>query len=280
VYVQDHVALSPAVQAIGGIRYDRFDLGFHNKRTGEDLSRRDGLVSPRTGLVIKPVAPLSVYGSWSVSYLPSSGDQFGSLTATTKTLEPERFTNREAGAKWDVRPNLSLTAAAYRLDRTNTSAPDPNDATKTVQTGSQRTTGVEVGATGSVARFWQVAGGFASQRARIVSTTAAAKAGQRVALVPHQTLSLWNRFQVAEPVGFGVGIIRQSDMFAAIDNTVTLPGFTRADGAVFLRLGESLGAQVNVENVFDTRYYATSQGNNNIMPGATRTLRISLTARH
>jgi catecholate siderophore receptor len=36
---------------------------------------------------------------------------------------------------------------------------------------------------------------------------------------------------------------------------------------------------VNVENLFDKRYYATSQGNNNIMPGATRTLRLSLTAR-
>jgi catecholate siderophore receptor len=67
-------------------------------------------------------------------------------------------------------------------------------------------------------------------------------------------------------------------MYAAIDNTVTLPGFTRLDGALFLRLGPLLGAQVNVENLLDERYYGTSHGNNNIMPGAPRTLRISLTA--
>jgi catecholate siderophore receptor len=214
-----------------------------------------------------------------VSYLPGSGDQFTSLTATSSELEPERFENREVGAKWDVRPGLSLTAAAYRLDRSNTSAPDPADPSRIVQTGSQRTTGVELGATGNVTRAWQVAAGFASQRARIMTTTSAAKAGQRVPLVPHQTVSLWNRWQVIPSLGLGLGVVRQSDMFAAIDNTVTLPGFTRADGAVFVRLNRALSAQVNVENLLDERYYATSQGNNNIMPGASRTLRVSLTAR-
>jgi catecholate siderophore receptor len=279
VYLQDQLAIGPHVQLVGGIRFDRFDVGFHNNRTDEDLDRMDDLVSPRAGLVLKPVEPVSFYGSYSVSYLPSSGDQFSSLSATTETLEPEQFTNYEAGAKWDVRPGLSLTSAVYRLDRTNTSAPDPNDATKIVQTGSQRTTGWELGVSGNVMPWWQVAGGFTSQRARITSTTSAAAAGQKVPLVPEQTFSLWNRWQVLPVLGLGLGVIHQDDMFAAIDNSVTLPGFTRADGALFLRLTGALSAQVNVENLLDERYYATSHGNNNIMPGASRTLRLSLTTR-
>ena len=68
-------------------------------------------------------------------------------------------------------------------------------------------------------------------------------------------------------------------MFAAIDNHVTLPGFTRADGALFLRLNSTLNVQVNVENIFDTKYFSTSHGNNNIMPGAGRTVRFGLTTR-
>ncbi|MBV9108615.1 MAG: TonB-dependent receptor, partial [Gemmatimonadetes bacterium] len=278
-YLQEQAAVAPWLQLVGGIRYDRFEVSFLNRRNGDRLGRSDGLWSPRAGVVLKPMEPMSFYGSLSVSYLPSSGDQFSSLTATTETLEPERFTNREVGAKWDVTPALSLTAAVYRLDRTNTSAPDPADPSKVVQTGAQRTTGVDLGATGNVTRSWQVVGGFASQRARVVSTTSAAKAGAEVPLVPHRTLSLWNRVQVLPALGLGLGIISQGDMFAAIDNTVTLPGFTRADGAVFVRITPSLGAQLNVENLTDRRYYATSQGNNNIMPGATRTLRISFTAK-
>jgi catecholate siderophore receptor len=277
VYVQDQVELTRFLQLVGGVRWERFDLDFHDDRDDTGLGRVDELVSPRAGVVLKPFRPLSFYGSYSVSYLPGSGEQFGSLTATTQTLEPERFTNREAGAKWDVLPGFALSAALYRLDRTNTTAPDPLDPRRTVQTGSQRTTGWELGAAGNVTGAWQVLAGFASQDAEITSTTTAAKAGQEVPLVPERTFSLWNRVQVLPALGLGLGVVHQSDMFAAIDNTVTLPGFTRADGALFLRLGRLLSAQVNVENLLDERYYATSHGNNNIMPGASRTVRLSLT---
>ena len=67
-------------------------------------------------------------------------------------------------------------------------------------------------------------------------------------------------------------------MYAALDNTVTLPAFTRYDGALYVTLPLNTRAQLNVENLFDTRYYATSHGNNNIMPGASRTVRLSLIA--
>ena len=279
VYVQDQLELSRYLQAIVGLRFDRFDIDFHNDRTDESLDRSDDLLSPRAGLIVKPVEAMSLYGSYTVSYLPSSGDQFSSLTATTETLEPEQFTNYEVGAKWDVLPNLALTSALFRLDRTNTSAPDPGDPTRTVQTGEARTTGWELGAQGSVTDFWQVTAGFSQQRARIVSRTAAAPEGAQVPLVPRRTVSLWNRLQLLPSLGLGLGVLHQTKMFAAIDNTVTLPGFTRVDGAVFVRITPQLGAQVNVENVFDERYYATSHGNNNIMPGASRTLRLSLTTR-
>ncbi|HEX2202017.1 MAG TPA: TonB-dependent siderophore receptor [Longimicrobium sp.] len=279
VYLQDQVAFSRHLQAVLGVRFDRFSVDFHNNRNDEDLKREDDLVSPRAGLVVKPVEPVSLYGSYSVSYLPSAGDQFSSLNATTETLEPERFTNYEAGAKWDALPGLALTAAVYRLDRTNTSAPDPNDPTRTVQTGSQRTTGYELGVSGDVTPRWQVVGGFASQDAEITSTTAAAARGQKVALVPERTLSLWNRYQLFPALGVGLGVVHQAEMFAAIDNSVTLPEFTRFDAAVFVRLNPLLSAQLNVENLTDETYYPTSHGNNNIMPGASRSLRLTLTTR-
>jgi catecholate siderophore receptor len=279
LYVQDQLALSAQWQAIVGVRFDRFRLDFHNYRTDEDLERDDELISPRVGLVFKPMEALSFYTSYSVSHLPSSGDQFSSLSATTQTLGPEHFTNYEIGAKWDVRPNLSLTAATYRLDRTNTVAPHPSDAGRLVQTGSQRTRGVELGASGNIMETWQIAAGAAWQDGEVTSTTSNAREGATVPLIPERTLSVWNRYQLLRSVGVGFGVIHQSDMFAAIDNTVTLPGFTRADGALFVQLHPQVSAQVNIENLFDRRYYPTSHGNNNIMPGAPRTLRVSLTTR-
>ena len=277
-YAQDRIELSRRWRAVLGVRRDRFAVAFHNNRNGDDLKRIDYLVSPRAGLIFKPAERISLYGSRGVSYLPSSGDQFSSLTATSRTLEPERFVNDELGAKWDVVSNLSLSTAVYRLDRSNTTAKDAADPTRTVQTGRQRTSGYEFGLTGNVNRAWQVAGGWSSQRATITSATTAAKAGATVPLVPHRTLSLWNRVQASATLGIGLGLIHQGASYAAIDNSVTLPEFTRADAALYVTLVRGVRTQVNVENLFDARYYATSQGNNNIMPGATRTVRLSLAA--
>jgi catecholate siderophore receptor len=276
-YLQDRIELGSAAQVIGGVRYERFDVRFHDNRANTSLRRTDALISPKVGVVLKPVEAFSAYASYGVSFLPSSGDQFSSLTVTTATLEPEQFTNREIGIKWDAASRLALTGALYRLDRTNTSSPDPVNAGLVVQTGAQRTNGWEVGATGAPLSRWQIAAGFASQRATIVSTTSAARAGASIPLVPHTSLSMWNRVQLTPRVGVGAGLIHQTRVYAAIDNSVTLPGFTRVDGALYANLRPGLRAQMNVENVFDVRYYPTTQGNNNIMPGAPRTLRLSLT---
>jgi catecholate siderophore receptor len=276
VYVQDQVEVSRHLQLVGGVRGDRFDLQYQNNRNGDALERPDTLVSPRAGVIVKPIEPLSIYTSYSVSYLPSSGDQFSSLTAVTQQAKPEKFNNFEIGAKWDVRPRLSLTTAVYRLDRTNTRATDPNDPTRIVQTGAQRTNGYEAGVSGALSRVWSVAGGYAYQDAFVTSATIAAAAGAQVAQVPRHTFSLWNLVQVHPRVGAGLGIVYRSDMFAAIDDAVTLPEYTRVDGAVYVPLRDGMRLQVNVENLFDRRYYANADSNTNISPGSPRAVRVAL----
>jgi catecholate siderophore receptor len=278
-YAQDQVELSRYVQAIVGVRFDYFDLQFHNNRNNQDLRRIDRMVSPRVGVVVKPITPLSLYANYSVAYLPSSGDQFSSLTTITEQVKPEKFNNYEVGVKWDVRRYLSLTSALYRQDRTNTRSTDPNDPTRIVQTGSQRTNGFEVGVNGSVTRSWSVAGGYAYQNAFISSATTTARAGAQVAQVPHHTFSLWNNYRFHSRWAAGLGIIRRSDMFAAVDNTVVLPGYTRADAAIFYDITERWRIQANAENLFDRKYYLNADGNNNISPGSSRAVRVGLAAR-
>ena len=249
-----------------------------NNRTGETLGRIDDLVSPRAGVVFKPIAPVSVYGSYSVSYLPSSGDQFASLTTITEQVKPERFDNYEVGVKWDSPAGLSFTTAIYRLDRTNTRATDPNDPTRIVQTGSQRTSGYELGLNGKMLPAWQIAGGYAYQNAEVTSATTAARAGAQAGQVPQHTLSLWNNYEFHPRVSGALGLVYRSDMFAAIDNTVTLPGYVRADAAAYVRLNGNLRLQANLENLTDRRYYVNADSNTNISPGFPRTLRVGLTA--
>ena len=96
--------------------------------------------------------------------------------------------------------------------------------------------------------------------------------------VPHHTFSLWNNYQIHPRLAAGLGIVHRSDMFAAIDNTVTLPGYTRADAAAYFHLAKQVRLQANVENIFDKKYYVNADSNTNISPGFPRTLRVALTA--
>ena len=278
-YIQDQVEINRYLQVVAGLRFDYFDLQFHNNRNNQDLRRIDRLVSPRAGVIVKPITELSLYANYGVAYLPSSGDQFSSLTTITQQVKPEKFSNYELGAKWDLRRNLSLTTALYRQDRTNTRSTDPNDPTRILQTGSQRTNGYELGLNGSITAKWNVAGGYAYQDAFISSATVAAPKGVQVALVPHHTFSLWNNYKVFPRLALGLGIIHRSDMFAAIDNAVVLPGYTRADAAVFFSITERWRLQANIQNLFDKQYYLNADGNNNISPGAPRGARVALIAR-
>ena len=279
VYLQDQIELNRFVQLIAGLRVDRFDLNYFNNRNNDRLRRIDNLVSPRTGIVIKPIARISLYGNYSVSYLPSSGDQFASLTSITQQVKPEKFQNYEAGVKWDLTRALSLTTAIFRLDRTNTRATDPNDPARIVQTGSQRTNGFEFGLQGSITRRWKLAGGYGYQDAFVTSATTAARAGAQVGQVPHHNFSLWNHYQILPRLGVGLGLLNRSNMFAAIDNTVVVPSYTRADAGVFVSLTEHLRLQVNVENLLDRKYYLNADSNTNISPGFPRAIRVGLTGR-
>src|SRR5262249_43040265 len=125
---------------------------------------------------------------------------------------------------------------------------------------------------------WTIAGGYSYQNAYVTSATTAAVAGAQVAQVPHHTISLWNNYQVHPRIGAALGILCRSDMFATIDNTVTLPGYARVDAAGFVRLTRQLRLQVNVENLFDKTYYINADSNTNISFGFPRAVRMGVVA--
>lgn len=69
----------------------------------------------------------------------------------------------------------------------------------------------------------------------------------------------------------GLGVIHQSSQFAAIRTSATttkLPSFTRVDAALFYDVSDKVQLQANVENLFDTDYFADAHNNSNITPGA------------
>ena len=269
VYVQDQIRFGDHWQAILGARLDRFEVDFA-PRTGRALKSEDDLFSPRVGLVYKPVEPVSIYASYSLSHVPRAGEQLSSLSLTNENLDPETFKNQEVGIKWDVLPTLSATAAVYRLDRTNVAVPVTPTVSQLVK--AQRSEGMELEISGDITSAWSIAGGYAYQDARITRAIPGTVAGTRLAQVPRHSASLWNRYDVAPGWGVGLGVIYRGEVFATTSNTVTLPRFTRVDAALFHTVSPHLQLQLNVENLLDKTYYASAHTNDNISPGAPRSV--------
>ena len=274
-YVQDQAKIGRYVELIAGLRRDWFKLHYDDRLSATELTRKDALWSPRLGVVLKPTETLSLYGSWSKSFLPQSGDQFSSLSATTASLKPEKFLNREIGLKWQPMAGFDVTLAGYILDRTNTRAIDPVTQL-TVLTGEQRSKGIEATATGKLTDRLSIAAAAALQKAEITRTTQAASEGRDVPSVPKFTASLWGRYDVSDRLGLGLGLYHQAKMFASISNAVVSPGFTRLDAAAFVGLTDQLALQVNVENLLDKDYIGAVHTDNNLTPRNPRTARATL----
>jgi len=272
VFIQDQIEILPQLQAIVGVRYDRFEIDFMRKDgLAPELKSRDDLISPRFGLVFKPVEQVSIYGSYSLAHQPRAGDQLKSLTVTNATLTPERFINIEGGIKWDILPNLTATTAFYQLDRTNVILPTGIAGVSFLSKGS-RVRGVEVGINGRITSAWSIIGAYTYQEGTLDVTKAT------LGELPKHTYSIWNRYDFTPWFGAAFGVIGRSNMFTTTTNAVTLPAFVRVDAALYGRINKYLRAQVNIENLFDVNYIAAAHNDNNIAPGSPITARASIIA--
>lgn len=278
-YLQDQISIGEHIQLIAGLRWDRFDLTANDLVTSDINARVDEKISPRAGLVVKPNENLSLYVSYAQSFLPQSGDQFSNLTSLDAGLDPEKFDNYEIGAKWLVRPDLFLTASAFQLDRSNTTAPDPLVPGNILLTGSTRTKGIELSLVGKITRQWQANLGYTYLDGEIRSDTEAAAAGTRLEQLPEHQLSLWNRFQFTDAFAAGLGVVYQAEQFASVSNAVTLPDYWRVDAALYYDIGENVSLQLNIENLFDETYYPAAHGDNNIQPADPFSARIGIRVR-
>ena len=149
------------------MRYDRFAINVVDQievadgaADGNDgfLGRTDEKFSPRFGAIYKPQPNISIYASYSKSFLPRSGDQFLTLSPSSENLAPETFENYEIGAKWDITPALSLTTAVFRLDRDD-QAVLVNNQGDTTLSGS-RTEGFEIQLAGQLTDRLQINAGY------------------------------------------------------------------------------------------------------------------------
>ncbi|AZL71482.1 TonB-dependent siderophore receptor [Pseudomonas oryziphila] len=279
-YVQDLIELTSQWKALLGVRYDIFGQEYNDARVQNvDLDRTDKTWSPRAGLVFQPDQIQSYYVSVSRSYQPS-GEVFA-VSPTNAGLEPEETTNYEVGAKWDLLDSrLSLTAAVFRLERTNMKTADPANPNLTILAGEQRTDGFEATLSGQLSDKWQVYAGYAYLDAEITKsnskTNGVANEGQVPTLTPRNSANVWLVRTLTPEWRVAAGANYVDDRYTALDNKVVMPAYTTFDAALLYSV-QHWDAALRLKNAFDRDYYASAHGSVDLAtPGAPRTLEASV----
>ena len=273
LYIQDQISLSDNFDLLIGARYDRFDIEVVDiEDGGSRLINVDSEVSPRAGLIYKPQENVSIYASYSESFLPRSGEQFADISGSNDLLDPDQFENVEIGAKWDVSDTLSFTAAIFENQQTTPviDGSDASGATLIIQ--DAEVSGFEFQVNGQVTESWSFSANYSNLDGELSN-------GSTPRELPENTFSIWNAFQVNSQIGIGIGATYQDESFTSNgsgDSRVTLPSYTRIDASAYYNVSEKLRIQLNVENLTDTDYFPNAHTDNNISVGAPINAQLSL----
>lgn len=271
-YAQDQVSFSEQWKMLAGVRADRFKQEQSDLRTGLVQNRTDSVWSPRIGVVYQPSQAHALYANVSRSFLPVGNDFFygGKDFAQIKPVESLQ---KEIGDKSEwFGGRLQSTVALYEITQRNVATKDPSDPSgvRQVQTGEQRSRGLEVDLTGNLAQGWKVFANATVNHARITQSNNY-KVGNRPANIPKHAAGLWSNYELGHGFTIGAGAFYVGDRFAVEDNAVRLPSYVRLDAMLGYK-GKNWEAGLNLNNLADKVYYESANNNFQIQPGAPRSV--------
>lgn len=270
IYLQDHIRLPHRVTITGG---GRLDIA-KNETEGSPNQNGRGW-TPRLGVTWRAVPSTMLYASFSKSYMPQSGQVYNGSTSGAY-LAPERGQQWEGGAKsslWNGR--VMATLAVFQLNRDNVATSDPTHPNFYLETGEQRSRGVELEGTLHPLAGWNVTAAYSYVNAEVVRDETL-PAGTPTINSPKNLFNVWTTYAVPrgalKGLGFGIGGRHYTEQSGDLADTFQLPGYGIVDASLTYGLGR-MHWQVNANNVGDTQYASGSYNDLYVKPGEPRTLR-------
>ncbi|WP_018268635.1 TonB-dependent siderophore receptor [Methylosinus sp. LW4] len=302
IYVQDQVELPFGFHLLAGMRHDH---AIDYDEIGKKVSSNAQRVTPRFGLLWRPIREVSLYGSYLTNFGAANGD-------TRRPLPPETAQQWEVGAKAELLSGkLTATLAYYDLAKQHLATPDPDPALAAQgyfkAIGEVRNRGVELDVAGEVTPGLKVIGGYSYIASMIVNdgycvdpfnnpngscvydgsgnllSVTGAK-GKRLGGVPRHAGSLWATYEFQDAtfrgLKLGAGAIARSLASGDNFNDFQIPGYATVAlmaGYETKILDKRTTFQINVNNLLDTRYYQQGYASNfSVTTGAPRSFRGSM----
>jgi catecholate siderophore receptor len=287
------MSLTHGFKLVGGVRMDRFSAQYADT-SGNSYSREDTLWSPRIGAIWQPSDTTSWYTSYGTSY-NTSGDTYqfalgsfaaGSNNARTANTAPEQSRNLEIGSKFELFEKKALLGVAFfHSEKFNERNTDPDSASsQMLLSGKRHATGMEFNFAGRMTPTWEVfynhtwipdARIDVSNQALGTHGTGAQVQGDRSALTPRHSASLWTTWRLHPLWRIGAGLNYRGEQNPEGARHITAPAFTTVDAMAEVTVSDATLLKLNITNLTD-KLYADSLYRGFYMPGAPRRIELSL----
>lgn len=264
IIIQDQVAIADNLKLLVSGRFDSFTQTDKDFLAGTETSQSGSAFSPRVGIVYQPIPPISLYANYSRSFQPAIGQAFDG-----RTFKPTRGTQFEVGVKADLNQRLSTTLALYDITQSNVLTDDPNNIGFSVQTGEQRSQGIELSLAGEILPGWNVFASYAYNDARVTEDNSI-PVGNRVQRTTPHAASLWTTYEIQrgnlQGLGFGLGLFYVGDRAGDTGNTFEVPSYLTTNAAVFYKK-DGFRAAINIRNLFNVDYFENAFNRLRVSPG-------------
>ncbi|MEM8827553.1 MAG: TonB-dependent receptor, partial [Pseudomonadota bacterium] len=255
VYAHDQLTAFDRVHLLVSLRYSELTLTELIGGSGNDITYTE--FDPRVGLTVDVVDGVSVFGGY------ATGSRL-SLFFPNPDLAPlpERSESFEAGVKLALtETGLSGTLAVYDIERTNVPTPDPANPFVSVQTGRQRSRGVEADLIWEPTPAISLLATYAYTDAEVREDTFI-PVGEGLPRVPEHQGRIAGRYRILDGpldgLGFGVGVTAASEAEITLPNSFTGDSFAAVDAQLSYERGPArIG--VRVENVLGEDYFIPYQ---------------------
>lgn len=284
IYVQDWIKISEKLKGLVGLRYDIFrgtyftdqvDTDRHVTEEGPESKISKSALTYRAGLVYQPLEALSVYGSYSTYFKPARR-----VAPNGETFDPETGYQGEVGSRLEMSAKWTANLAFYYMRKNNQLEALPGGIYKRI--GSAESKGFEAEVNGNLLPGLDVTAGYTFSKAEYLAFDGQEinpVAGKRVAFAPENMVNVWLNYEAQngtlKGASIGAGVNYMDETFTNSANTFVMPAYTVADLALGYRVGR-VGVRLNVNNLFNERYYANAIYANQFSPGATRNFLVSL----
>jgi len=283
-YFSDQIDVTDALKVRFGGRFDHFNQNVFDRNVNTTIINTYNKFSPSAGLLYKFTDTLSFYAGYGKGFRPNSGTGAPPGPGLPGSpFPPETSESYEAGLRF-VTPGNRIVAsvAVYSMKKNNILTTDPSSGNFSVAAGSAKSKGIEADLTANLPGDFHIIATYAytdaawDSASKDVNFAQPILPGDPLINIPKHTANLLvtKGFDLGNSgkVTVGAGVNYVSSRLGETATKFFLPGYTLTRALISYEPTKNVRIGVDVTNLFDVTWYASSYSQFWVAPGAPRTI--------